>query len=137
MAHNSTAASTTLAWLADLSDRELIEATVRTVRDEQRTTAELIALLAELDVRKLYLSEGYASLFTYCTRQLHLSEPAAYRRKVQTEIGACQQHKHDHDHFDIDAVIGANTRGPWRKTTGRHGGKGVECRIVHGHAAKP
>ena len=80
MAHNSTAASTTLAWLADLSDRELIEATVRTVRDEQRTTAELIALLAELDVRKLYLSEGYASLFTYCTRQLHLSEPAAYRR---------------------------------------------------------
>ena len=63
-----------------LSDRDLLDATVHAVDRERRTTAELLALLAELDTRKLYLGEGYASLFTYCTQVLHLSEPAAYSR---------------------------------------------------------
>jgi len=48
--------------------------------DERRATASLIASLAELDARRLYLAEGYSSLFTYCTRLLHLSEHAAYGR---------------------------------------------------------
>ncbi len=34
----------------------------------------------ELDTRRLYLAAGYSSLFTYCTRALHLSEHAAYNR---------------------------------------------------------
>src|SRR5215510_373913 len=34
----------------------------------------------ELDVRRLYLGEGYSSLFTYCTQALHLAEGAAYNR---------------------------------------------------------
>jgi 5-methylcytosine-specific restriction endonuclease McrA len=63
-----------------LSDRELLDATRHMVERESRTTAELLALLAELDARKLHLSEGYSSLFTYCTQALHLSEPAAYSR---------------------------------------------------------
>ena len=63
-----------------LSDRDLLDATVHAVDRERRTTADLLALLAELDTRKLYLGEGYASLFTYCTQVLHLSEPAAYSR---------------------------------------------------------
>ena len=63
-----------------LSDRELLDATTRSVDCERRSTAELLALLAELDARKLYLGEGYSSLFTYCTLALHLSEPAAYSR---------------------------------------------------------
>ena len=33
-----------------------------------------------MDARKLYLGEGYASLFVYCTRCLHLFEHAAYAR---------------------------------------------------------
>ena len=53
---------------------------MRVAGDERRTTAELLALLAELDLRKLYLGEGYSSLFTYCTQRLHLSESAAYGR---------------------------------------------------------
>jgi len=65
---------------AQLSDRDLLDATVHAVDRERRTTAELLALLAELDTRKLYLGAGYASLFTYCTQVLHLSEPAAYSR---------------------------------------------------------
>jgi hypothetical protein len=36
--------------------------------------------LTELDVRRLYLGEGYSSLFTYCTQALHLAEGAAYNR---------------------------------------------------------
>jgi hypothetical protein len=34
----------------------------------------LLALLMELDARRLYLGEGCSSLFTYCTQVLHLSE---------------------------------------------------------------
>jgi hypothetical protein len=34
----------------------------------------------ELDVRRLYLGEGYSSMFSYCTQALHLAEGAAYNR---------------------------------------------------------
>ena len=63
-----------------LSDRDLLDETVRVAARERCTTAELLALLAEVDARRLYLNEGYSSLFTYCTQVLHLSEPAAYGR---------------------------------------------------------
>ena len=63
-----------------MSNSELLHATARAARDEQRATADLLALLAELDARRLYLGEGCSSLFTYCTRVLHLSEHAAYHR---------------------------------------------------------
>ena len=49
-------------------------------RCEGCARARLIALLMELDVRRLYLGEGCSSLFTYCTQVLHLSEHAAYNR---------------------------------------------------------
>jgi hypothetical protein len=37
-------------------------------------------VLMELDARRLYLAEGFSSLFIYCTQALHLSEHAAYNR---------------------------------------------------------
>ena len=40
----------------------------------------MIALLSQLDARRLYLGEGCSSLFAYCTQVLHLSEHAAYGR---------------------------------------------------------
>jgi hypothetical protein len=43
-------------------------------------TANLIASLAELEKRHLYLGQGYASLFSYCTEALGLSEDSAYFR---------------------------------------------------------
>jgi 5-methylcytosine-specific restriction endonuclease McrA len=64
----------------ELSDRQLIDETIRAVRTECQSTAALIALLAELDARRLYLGEGSSSLFTYCTLVLRLSEQAAYLR---------------------------------------------------------
>ena len=66
--------------ITQLSDRELLDATARVAETERRTTTALIALLAELDTRKLYLGQGYSSLFAYCTHALHLSESAAYGR---------------------------------------------------------
>jgi hypothetical protein len=47
---------------------------------ERAATADLVQALSEIDARELYLREGCASLFTYCTERLHLSEHAAYRR---------------------------------------------------------
>ena len=66
--------------LAQLSDRELLARTRDAARDERMATAHLIALLMEVDTRRLYLGESCSSLFTYCTQVLHLSEHAAYNR---------------------------------------------------------
>ncbi len=63
-----------------LSDRELLVEVARAATEERRATAHLLALLIELDARRLYLGEGFSSLFTYCTQALHLSEHASYNR---------------------------------------------------------
>src|SRR5262245_42713030 len=68
------------------SDKEPLSETVRAVESCRRCTADLIALLAEVDARKLYHGEGYSSLFTYCTEALHLSEPAAYIRIAAARV---------------------------------------------------
>ena len=65
---------------ATLSDADLLREVRRLVSRERAATATLIAALGELDVRRLYLAEGWSSLFTYCTQVLHLSEHAAYGR---------------------------------------------------------
>jgi len=63
-----------------VSDRDLLAMVHQFASDERRATARLIASLAELDARRLYLGQGCSSLFTYCTQVLHLSEHAAYLR---------------------------------------------------------
>ena len=70
-----------------MTDRELLEATVAAADDERRATAELLALLAEVDARRLFLGEGCSSLFAYCTQVLHLSEHAAYHRIEAARAG--------------------------------------------------
>jgi len=66
--------TTSLQSFADLSDGDLLATVHRLAIDERRATASLIASLAELDERRLYLAEGYSSLFTYCRDVLGLSE---------------------------------------------------------------
>jgi 5-methylcytosine-specific restriction endonuclease McrA len=66
--------------LHQLTDPDLIARLRVAVGRERQATAELIALLMELDARRLYLAEGCSSLFTYCTQVLHLTEHAAYGR---------------------------------------------------------
>ena len=63
-----------------LSDTTLLAETRRLVACERGATVAVIAALMEIDERKLYLGQGYSSLFAYCTQALHLSEHAAYGR---------------------------------------------------------
>jgi hypothetical protein len=72
--------TTTIVSLTHITDGELLTAVAQAATQERSATAHLIALLAELDSRRLYLGEGCSSLFTYCTQVLHLSEHAAYGR---------------------------------------------------------
>ena len=69
-----------LTFAAGLSDHDLLDATSRAAADERQRTVDLLALLGELDARRLYLAQSCASLFTFCTHVLHLSEHAAYHR---------------------------------------------------------
>ena len=69
-----------LFTLARLSDEVLVARVKQLAAREREATVALIAHLAELDERRLYLAEGCSSLFTYCTQVLHLSEHAAYSR---------------------------------------------------------
>jgi hypothetical protein len=66
--------------LSQLSDHDLLAHLHLAAEAERGATAHLVALLMELDSRRLYLGEGYPSLFAYCTQALHLSEDAAYNR---------------------------------------------------------
>jgi len=72
--------NTQLASIAALSNAQLLAQVRRLTQHERTATATLVAHLAVLDERRLYLGEGCSSLFTYCTRILHLSEHAAYGR---------------------------------------------------------
>ena len=66
--------------LADLSNEELLAEASRLAMRERQATVALIRCLMEVDARRLYLPEGYASLFAFCTQALHLSEHAALGR---------------------------------------------------------
>jgi len=66
--------------ISRLSDDALVAETTRVAGVERHATAELVALLAEVERRSLHLALGYGSMFVYCTRLLRLSEHAAYGR---------------------------------------------------------
>ena len=69
-----------LSIASRLSDDELLSRVKSLAGRERAATAELVAHLAEVDARKLYLPAGYSSMFTYCRDALLLSEDAAYSR---------------------------------------------------------
>jgi hypothetical protein len=75
-----------LRQLSNLSDQDLLVQIHVAAQAERHATAHLIAMLMELDSRRLYLGEGFSSLFAYCTDALHLSEPAAYNRIEVTGV---------------------------------------------------
>ena len=75
-----TTISATRDDLRGLTDDALLAATHRLAGTERRATADVIAAIAEVDERRLYLGEGCRSMFTFCTERLHFSEQAAYAR---------------------------------------------------------
>jgi hypothetical protein len=57
--------------LQALSDEELLCALQALSARSCGVEAELLAHLGEVDTRRLYLEQGYPSLFAYCTDALH------------------------------------------------------------------
>jgi hypothetical protein len=62
--------------LEGLTDDQLLDEIKRLAQRERVATADLLRCVIEVDTRRLYLREGCASLFTYCTQVLHLAEGA-------------------------------------------------------------
>ncbi len=66
--------------LKHLPDQQLLDGLSGLVGANHRNTATLLAHLAEVEARALYLPAACASMHVYCVRVLHLSEDAAYKR---------------------------------------------------------
>jgi hypothetical protein len=63
-----------------LSDDELIGRLSTLLSDSRRVEADLVAHIAEVDRRELYLQQACPSMFVYCTQVLNLSEAESYFR---------------------------------------------------------
>ena len=63
-----------------LSNGALLRDLEQHVACERGDTAEVLADLAEVDARKLYLPAAHPNLISYCVGELHLCEQAAYKR---------------------------------------------------------
>jgi len=61
-------------------DDDLLRRLVEILGRSRRVEADLVALIGEVDARRLYAREASPSMFAFCTETLHLSEAAAYLR---------------------------------------------------------
>ena len=70
-----------------LANHVLLRTLATVVTRDRETTAELLALMAEVDKRQLFRGEGYPSMYRYCVEKLRMSEDVAYKR-IQTARAA-------------------------------------------------
>jgi len=63
-----------------ISDDELVRRLGELVSCSRRVEADLVAHIGEVEARRLHAREASPSMFSYCTRRLHLSEAEAYLR---------------------------------------------------------
>ena len=66
--------------LTHLSDAVLLRELEALVAQERTALAAVLAHIAEVDARRLYLPAGFPSMHAYCVGALRLSEDAAYKR---------------------------------------------------------
>src|SRR5688572_8257178 len=66
--------------VSGLPNAQLLARVRDLVRRGNAVEAELLAHLGEVDARRLYLEEGYSSMFVWCQRVLHFAEGVAYKR---------------------------------------------------------
>ena len=66
--------------LSHLADSALLRDLAALLRQERGATADVLAHLAEVDERRLYVPAAYDSMFAYCVGALRFSEDAAYKR---------------------------------------------------------
>ena len=69
-----------MAEIRKLSNRELLCQTKLLAQKERSLHIQVLRHLREIESRRLYFSEGYASLFDYAVRGLGYSKGAAFRR---------------------------------------------------------
>ena len=72
--------------LDGVSDEALRVDLARLIASGCRTEARIVAHLAELDERRLYLSDGFPSLFEYCLKRLRLSNSEAFHRITAARV---------------------------------------------------
>src|SRR5690242_18005008 len=65
---------------AKLEDSDLVRELKSAIGRERTITAEVLALIAEVDERRLFVPAGYPSMHAYCVHELHLSDEAAFKR---------------------------------------------------------
>ena len=71
--------------IKNLKDSCVLSEIKLAVQTEKKATARVLAYLCEVDIRQLWLKEGYSSLRDFCMRYLNYSEGEADRR-----IQACR-----------------------------------------------
>ena len=59
------------ASLETLPNSELLQALAKLVSRDRNLEADLLAHLGEVDSRRLYVVEGFPSMFQYCMEMLH------------------------------------------------------------------
>jgi hypothetical protein len=65
---------------AALSHPQLLHRFADLVRRDRRCTAEMLALIAEIDQRKLWAAQACPSMFAFCVERFHMSEAVAAKR---------------------------------------------------------
>jgi len=63
-----------------LSDPALLRTLTEDLARENGVSAQVLADLAEVDARRLYLPAGFPSMFEFCLRELRFSREKAYKR---------------------------------------------------------
>jgi len=69
-----------LARLSHLTDDELLRRLSDVLKQSRRVESDLVAHIAEVDARRLFVGEASPSMFQYCIDVLHLSKAEAYLR---------------------------------------------------------
>jgi 5-methylcytosine-specific restriction endonuclease McrA len=76
-----------LVDLSRFTDEELLSGVRSIAGEERRATANLVAYLGEVEVRRLHLEAGFPSMFAFCTGELGMSENEAFRRLLAARLG--------------------------------------------------
>jgi 5-methylcytosine-specific restriction endonuclease McrA len=63
-----------------LADQTLLHSAATHAGHERTAMADLLADIAEIDARQLYLPAAYPSMYAFCVGELRLSEDAAFKR---------------------------------------------------------
>src|SRR5438477_8170052 len=63
-----------------LTDQVLLQSLTARITEDRSNLAALLADLAEVDSRRLYLPAAFSSMHAYCVHQFGFTEHAAYKR---------------------------------------------------------